>query len=114
MKTISQHVEYAKGQPHHIRKRIAFIVAAVGTALIALAWLAVSVSTGAFAIQGSTFADVGGAGNASTSDNVGSGTTGVAGAASAIQQNAPAHIEIIDSTPAMSSGKKAEQTTIPF
>ena len=117
MKTVFQHIEHAKGKPHHIKKRIVFASAGVGTALVALIWVAGSLSSGSFAIKGSTFAD---SSNPEPVVTVGSNTTGnvgsgVAGAASAISDpKAPAHIEIVDTSSSTPPKKSAEQTTIPF
>ena len=88
MKTIFEHIERVKSQPHHIRKQIAFASAAAGTIIIALVWLAGSLATGAFAINGNSFV-ANAEKSAATSDNL----AGV-GAASAIPDTAsvPAHI----------------------
>lgn len=64
MKRIIKHVENLKSKPHHIRKKAAFSVAGGITGLVALVWLSTSLATGAFAIQGSSFAE-------STGQNVG-------------------------------------------
>ncbi len=112
MKTIFQHIEHVRGKPHHIRKRVAFATAAGVTAVIAFVWLAGSLTTGAFAIQGSTFADSTGQGATVTAAGNTSGLAGAAAALPSADANAPAHIEIVDvasATPA-----KPEQTTIPF
>jgi hypothetical protein len=115
MKTIFEHIEYAKSKPHHIRKRIAFTAAATITAVVALVWFFGTLSSGAFAIQGSTFAESTGAEPTVVNNPGSSNAEGVAGAAAALpDENAPAHIEIINSSPATSSENQAEQTTIPF
>jgi len=118
MKNVFEHIENAKGKPHHIKKRIVFVSAGIGTALVALVWVAGALSTGAFAIRGSNFADsttqepvviVGG-------DTTGTVGSGLAGAAAALEKNqeAPAHIEIVDTSTSTPQSKQAEQTTIPF
>ena len=56
MKTIFDHIEHVKGKPHHIRKQIAFGVATLGSALVALVWLVSNYTAGTFAITGSNFA----------------------------------------------------------
>jgi len=120
MKTIFEHIETAKGKPHHIRKRIVFTAAGVGTALVALIWFAGTVSSNAFAIQGSNFADSTGQESVITTSPDSGSQKGLAGAAAALQDSrppaggAPAHIEIVDTSPATSTKKQAEQTTIPF
>ena len=117
MKTVFEHIEYVKGQPHHIRKRVAYTTAACGTGVIAIVWFASSLATGAFAIKGSNFAD--NAARDAVTPVVTSDTTSQlagAGAAAALLQtvDAPAHIEIVNTTPEPSKQKQAEQTTIPF
>ncbi len=115
MKTVFQHIEHVKGQPHHIRKRIAFTAATVGAGIIALIWLVSSATTGAFAVKGSSFADS--VGQGSVEATASTDTSGIAGAAAApILENAsaPARIEIIDTASSSSKQKQAEQTTIPF
>lgn len=110
MKTIFEHIEQVKQQPHHVRKQVALATAASCTALVALVWLVGSVSSGVFSIRdGATSAT---SASSEVTDN--QGLAG-AGAAAAFQQSevTPAHIEIIDA-PTQASGKKAEQTTIPF
>ncbi len=114
MKTVFEHIEYVKGQPHHIRKRVAFSAAAGVTALIALTWLGGSFATGAFAIRsGNPSAEQPTAAAASNDTN-----NSLAGAAAALPPssgNVPAHIEIVDTTAAAApSQKQAEQTVIPF
>lgn len=115
MKTIFDHIERVKGQPHHIRKRVAFGVAAAGTAVIALVWLSVSVGTGAFALKDASFAQ-NAENNSGTevSKNNDEQLAGV-GAASALREKSePARIEIIDASSPTPSGNKTEQTIIPF
>ncbi|MFA6503078.1 MAG: hypothetical protein WCT45_02380 [Candidatus Paceibacterota bacterium] len=116
MKTVFEHVEYIKGKPHHIRKRVAFSAAACGAGVIALVWLAGSISTNAFAIGGNSFADSAVPKGAVTvgSDTQANQLAG-AGAASALQgAEAPVRIEIVNTTPEPSKQKQAEQTTLPF
>jgi hypothetical protein len=114
MKTLSEHITHVKTKPHHVRRRVAFSAAASVTGLIALVWLVGSVSAGAFALKNTSFADNAGGSSieaTSASDN----TQNLAGAAAALDDaKAPAHIKIVDTSPATSTGKSAEQTTIPF
>ena len=116
MKNIFEHIEHVKGKPHHVRKRVAFGAAAVCTAVIAFAWLAGSISTGAFALKDTSFAQSTGEDILQTvsSDNTNEQLAGV-GVASVLERtSAPARIEIIDSASSASSVKKVEQTVIPF
>ncbi len=115
MKTISEHIRTIHGKPHHIRKRVAFTVAAAGASIIALVWLATSVSAGVFALKPTSFADSSGAGAAVTTVPANTASAGLAGAAAAPAVNdakAPAHIDIVDVTP--KSSPKPQPTTIPF
>ena len=115
MKTIPEHIKHLQEKPHYVRKRVTFGIAAFGSAFVALVWLVGGLSLGAFAIQGSTFAEstalspVIVAGD--EAPRVDSGIAGVAGAFSGT--DAPAHIEIVDAA-ASTSAKAAEKTTIPF
>lgn len=116
MKTVFDHIEHMRGKPHHIRKRVAFTLAAAGAGVVGLVWLVGSVSLGVFAIQGSSFAESTGQG-AVIVDNTGS--SNLAGAAAALptnqnSANAPAHIEIVDIASSTPGQGKAEQTIIPF
>ncbi len=114
MRTIFQHIEHVKGKPHHIRKRVAFSAAAVGTAVIALAWLAGSLGTGAFALKDTSFTQSA-SGNGTSSASGGSEQFAGVGAASIIRsESEPARIEIIDAPSSSQPIKKAEQTVIPF
>jgi hypothetical protein len=116
MKTIFEHIEYVKGQPHHIRKQVTLAVAGGLTALVALVWFFGTLSSGIFAIQGSTFAESTGAEPTVVAGTNNSADSGIAGAAAAINSDtsAPAHIEIIDSSTSTSPVKKVDQTVIPF
>lgn len=111
MEAVFNHIERLKGKPHHVRKHLSLLYAAVAAGLVAFVWLAINLSTGAFAIANSNFAD------STTQTPVAtvpaSGTAGLAGAAGAsADESAPAHIEIVNTTPA--PAPKAEPTTIPF
>lgn len=114
MKTIFDHIERVKKQPHHVRKRVAFGAAYAATGLIAVVWLGTSLSSGAFALHDSNFAAAeAGAGNERVAGNA--APQQLAGAAAALRgvaANAPAHIEIVDATSTSSAPR--EQTVIPF
>lgn len=115
MKAVRDHIEYVKGQPRHVREKIALAAATLCTAAVALVWLAGSLSAGTFAIKNQPFFD-GSERGAAPAANEG-GTSGLAGAAAALpggeRADAPAHIEIVDAPP-VKKEKKAEQTIIPF
>jgi len=131
MKTLFDHLEYVKGKPHHVRKRIAFGVATAGTALVGMVWLVSSLSAGAFAITGSSFAESVGQGSVvTTGSDTGGGSQNVAGAIagqvaavsqglfgqgeSALAGQAPARIEIVNVASSSPAPRQSEQTTIPF
>jgi len=117
MKKIIEHIEYVKGKPHHVRRQIAFGAATVMSALIAFVWLAGNYASGTFALRDSSFADATGQGATVQVANGGVNSQNLAGvgAASALEssQDTPAHIEIVDTTPAASK-KQSEQTILPF
>lgn len=113
MKTVFEHIEYVKGKPHHIRRKVAFTAAGACTAAIALVWLVGSLSMGVFALKDNNFADSTGQENVITTPQT--DTSNLAGAAAALSNsNAPAHIEIVDTTPVVPAQKRSEQTVIPF
>ena len=113
MKTIFEHINRVKSQPHHIRRRVAFSAATVGTAVIALVWLIGSLGTGAFALKSSSFAD--NTGEATLSENGDSkDLSGVAAVLQSAPARTPSRIEIVDSAKPESSSNKTEQTVIPF
>lgn len=116
MKTIFDHIEHVKGKPHHIRKRVAFTAAGCGAGVIALVWLAGSLTTGAFAIKGSNFTDSANQGSVITTSGDSTSQLAGVGAAAALNQaeEAPVHIEIVNTASEPSKQKQAEQTTIPF
>jgi hypothetical protein len=114
MKTLFEHIEYVKGKPHHIRKRVALAVTIVVTALIALIWAAGTLSMGGFAIQGSTFADSAEQ-SAVVTTVAGNANQNLAGAAAALGSgSAPAHIEIVDTSSSTRAVRQVEQTILPF
>lgn len=118
MKTLSDHIATVHAQPHHVRKQIVLGVAAIVTAVIALIWFIASYVSGAFAIHGSSFAAATSGANVQVATTSATAApTGLAGAAGALSSNssAPAHIEIVDTTPAPQSAQKQSQPTIlPF
>jgi len=114
MKTLFEHIEHIQGKPHHVRKQIAFAAAGLGSALIALVWFAGSIATGAFALNGGSVALNADQGSSTTEASDIGGQ--VAGAAAAVSSpDAPAHIEIIDtSAPSVPAKKPSDQTILPF
>ncbi len=112
MQVLFDHIDTVKGKPHHVRRQVAFTVAAVIAGVVGLLWLGVSLSMGAFAIEGSSFAESTGA--IPMADAV-SANSQLAGSAAAFSQEdtRAAHIEIVDTTPKQSSSLP-EQTVIPF
>lgn len=113
MKTVFEHIEHIKGKPHHIRKRVAFSVAGVVTGFVALIWIVGSLGTGSFALGNASFADSAGQVPVQIVDRA--DINGLAGVAATVSdENIPAHIEIVDTTPTASKQKQVEQTTLPF
>ncbi len=111
MQALFNHIERMKTKPHHVRKQVAFMYAAVGTGLIALVWFIANLSAGSFAIKNTSFADSVAQTPVVTVPEQSSGLAGAAGAAST-DASAPAHIEIVNTTP--TPAPKAEPTTLPF
>jgi len=118
MKTLFEHIEYAKGKPHHIRKRIAFTAAAAGTAIVAFVWFFGTLSSGVFALQGNSFAGNSEENGSPSTTGSDSNSAGIAGAAAALpaDTSGPARIEIIDSpsSSTVHSGKQTDEKIIPF
>ena len=115
MKTLFQHIDHVKGKPHHIRKKVAFGAAGALSGLVALVWLTSSLATGAFAIQGSNFAQSVADGAHVESVNK-TPAQGLAAAASALlgADAPPPHIEIVTVVATSTPAHQGEETTIPF
>ena len=115
MKTIIDHVEYVRSKPHSVRRRVAFGVSTGVSALIALVWLASNLATNAFAIQGANFAMSTGEGATVATTSALGAPSGLAGAAAALDdENAPAHINVVDVTPPAVKKTPSDQTILPF
>ena len=116
MKTIFDHIDTVKAQPHHIREKVAFGVAGAAAGIVALAWFFGVFATGTFAIADTSFAQSSGVGGAAVAAVAPQDTNyGVAGAAAAIPSSAeaPAGIEIVDA-PAKTTPAASDRTYIPF
>lgn len=111
MQALFDHIDTVKTKPHHVRRKVAFGAAAVIAGMVGLLWLGISLSTGVFAIRGSSFAESTGAVPSAGVPH----TSQLAGSAAAFpsEETAPAHIQIVDTTSA-SSAPAPEQTVIPF
>lgn len=114
MTSVLEYIEQLRERPHHERKRIA-----VGTSLgisifIAIVWLGISLSTGAFQVQGTSFAAATGEASATivAGENT-SNSANLAGAAAATAgySSAPS-IQVVDSPSAPAA--QPEKTVIPF
>ncbi len=116
MKTIFAHIEQVKGKPHHIRKKIAFTVAASCATLVGLVWFISNVSLGVFTIQGSSFAESTGQTGVIATGVGENGSSNLAAVAAMPSENAntSVHIEIIDAASSTVGQAGAEQTVIPF
>ena len=110
---LNDHIETLKGKPHHVRKRVAFGIAGGSAALIGILWFGISLSSGAYAIHASDFADATAASASVTSAPQNPQLAGAAAALDSNQQSAPAHIQIIDDTPS-AHASTTEATIIPF
>lgn len=114
MKNIFEHIEHAKGKPHHVRKQIAFGAAGGATALIALVWFVQSISSSSFAIKGASFAESSGQQSVIVTDGE-NRNQNVAGAAAAFQgSSASAYIEVVDVASSTQKMRQVEQTILPF
>jgi hypothetical protein len=115
MRTLFDHIEHVKGQPHHVRKRVALGSAGGIAAVVGILWFGGSLAGGAYAIHGSNFAISTGAESAPSTASV-SGTSQLAGAAAALdsKDTGPARIVIVDSSSSAATSTPADQTTIPF
>jgi hypothetical protein len=114
MRKVAEHIEYIKGKPHHVRKRVAYATAAGGAGIIGLIWFVGNLSFGTFAIPSNSFADTADMQSSVIANGNDEAPTGLAGAAAALRGDSePARIEIVDA-PFPNSKKQAEQTTIPF
>ena len=86
MSRIANRLDAVRAKPHHVRRQLAFLASGVITGVIAIAWLGISLYTGAFALKGSNFAQITGAEPAATgSGDSGGGidNSGVAGVGAA-------------------------------
>lgn len=112
MQALLNHIERAKGRPHHVRRKLALTLASGVTGFIALAWFAYSLSTGVFTIQGSTLADT----LAPSPSFADPSAPGLAGAAAAPQLSRASEprIEIIDAKTSAAKPASPEATIIPF
>jgi hypothetical protein len=112
MKPISHHINKVKAQPHHIRKQVAFATAFIVAAVIGAIWAGASLITGAFAIQGSTFAESTGA--EPTVATVPGNSSLAASPAEAGQQSQAPGIEIVNGNQTPAAAPAATPTVIPF
>ena len=94
-----------------MRKQVTFVYAGALTTLIALVWVTGSLWTGVFALKPTSFADSSGSA-VEVADESERGLAGAAAAPAAKSSSGPARIQIVDV--ATTSGREAEQTTIPF
>ncbi len=113
MATFTHHLERARAQPHHVRKQMTFIVAIGITALIALLWVIYALTSGTFAIQGTSFAEsaAGTSNTASSASGRDSFLASPFGAGAASQE--PASLEVVGGSDA-ASGPAASPKVIPF
>jgi hypothetical protein len=115
MKPLSHHLHTVRQQPPHVRKQVTFTLAAGATALIALVWLVASLSTGAWRIEGASFATQSAQQPAATGAGAGSAAL-LGGAAAALTASSSAsRLEVVgnahETPPAPPA---AEPTVVPF
>ncbi len=85
MRTVVEHIEHVRAQPHHVRERVAFAVAGLVTGLVGIIWLGTSLASGAFAIAGDGFAQATGASPLEVAGKPATGdTSSLAGAVAAL------------------------------
>ncbi len=113
MTSVLDHIERLREKPHHVRKQIAIASAFGISAFIAFVWLAVSLSTGAFKVEGSSFADLGKSPTVviGGESSVGSSVAGAAAAFPSFSNNS-AVIQVVDAP--ISKAAAPEATVIPF
>lgn len=114
MRRVFDHIERVKEKPHHVRRGIAFGSAGLIAAVIGLTWFSVSFSSGAFAIQGSSFADA--TQGSDTVTTQGSQDTSLLGAAAAADaESGPARIEVVNAaTSSTATSAPSDKRVIPF
>jgi len=116
MKSLSQHIEHVRNRPHHIRKQVALGVALGITAVIAIIWLGVNLSTGAFHIAGTSFADA----TTETQPQLTASNNSLLGAAAAALNgsSSPAELQVVSQgsgeAPTAPAQNPSDQTFIPF
>ncbi|MGH7175282.1 MAG: hypothetical protein ACREGR_02915 [Minisyncoccia bacterium] len=118
MKTLGHHISVVRSKPAHVRKQVAFALAAGATALIALIWLVASLSAGSFHIADSSFADAESAPAAGTASSA-SNTSLLGAALSAFSAApAPAQLEVVGASASATAPSAASaedtRTFIPF
>jgi hypothetical protein len=111
--SLAERIQDMRNRPHHEKKRAVYGLAALGAGLVAVAWLGGSLATDSFAI---TLPSQESAGIESAPQ--GASQAQYAGAAAAFAPGAKEEnsgIEILTTATSSSlSGKKADQTVIPF
>lgn len=128
MRNFAEHLDRIREQPHHVRHQIALSTAGAFAGLVGVVWLGASLATGAFALEGTSFAEATGAQVETSSPNdAASGSENVAGAAAALEtpeekqapastRDEPAHVNIVPSTDPEPKKQvpKSNSTIIPF
>lgn len=109
MQKLIDHIERVREKPHEERRQIAFTLAGGIAAFVGLAWFGVQLATGAFYVDGASFADT------TAPVEVQDSSRGLAGAAAALPADTegPARIQILD-TEASSTLTEERPTVIPF
>ena len=110
MKTLTDHIEYIKGKPHHVRRSVAFGVSGAFTAFVGLVWISGNLISGAFYVQGSSFAES----NTTGVQVAAPSNANVAGAAAAFSAAQAPSIQIVDTSSSSIKTQAPEPTVIPF
>lgn len=116
MRTFVDRLDAMREKPHHVRRQVAFVAAGLITGAVGLGWLGASLYTGAFALRGSSFAEVtGAAGQEAAQDGARPPGASSAAAAAALPppQEGPATLETIRERSEAAAGAPT-QTIIPF
>lgn len=111
MKNLTEHIEYVRSQPHHIRRKAALTTAGAISGVIGIIWLTANVATGSFALSNTSFADAGGTATVTTVNANGQGLAGVAAATANTQTP---QIQIVDTSTSTAPTTPSQQTVIPF
>ena len=116
MISVTHHIQRVRAHPHHIRRQIAFTLAAGATALIAFIWLVGNIATGNFAAGTSSFGDIAKTVQEVIPETSGGSLVGAVGAVLTPVDSSP-RIQVLDvrTSSTLDASKAApEPTILPF